>query len=437
MMVALFVASVALLFSAPSVLAQPTTSSNRFLFVIDTSAGMKPFEKGVQDSLFDMISTGMRGKMTNGDTYGLWLLGGDEIDMSFKMETWREKFKVEMGARTAMHVKEHGYRGKLDMAQSMKDVLAIVRGVGDVTLIFISNGETPLIKTPFDNAINARFQELAPVMKQKKATINTVLAAQDGKLVAWAVNSPDFPVEVPYVPPKPKPAPMVATKTPAPQATNTAPVTVASEAPTPARTRPNFGPIIITKDIVAQERRQFLALASTYTNEAGATPTATNPAPAPAAEMNTATTANTNGLTALTNLATVFVPNSNVAAKPAAIATTPSTKAPQTATNAVTNHAAPTALATLTKPEATNVATVTVSVSMPPAPLTTASSVPGNSHTSQPTETHSESSPLLWVAIGAGAALICMLSVLMVIRARRPEPSLVSQAIIRERMRAS
>jgi hypothetical protein len=350
------------------------------------------------------------------------------------MEMWREKFKVEMAARTALHVKEYGHRGKLNLDQAMNDVLAIVRGVGDVTVIYISNGEAPMVKTPFDAVINARYAELAPVMKRKKATINTVLAAQDGKLVAWAVNSPDFPVEIPYVPPKPKPAPVVVAKAPAPtpRATNAAPLTVATEAPLPLRPRPNAGPIIITKDIVAQERRQFLALASTFTtNEAGATAAPTNPAPAPVAETISPTTTTTSA-----PVVTALAPTSSVV-KPVALATTPAEKVLQTATNAPTNHAAPTAVTTLTKPETTNVATVTVSVSMPPAAPTTASSSPATANISQVPETHSESSPLLWVAVGAGAALICMLSVMLVMRSRRPEPSLVSQAIIRERMRVS
>ena len=78
---------------------------------------MKPFEKGVQASMFDLISSGVRGAMTNGDTYGIWLANG-ENDMSFKMEVWRDKFKVEMGARSALHVKEHGYSGKLNLRLS-------------------------------------------------------------------------------------------------------------------------------------------------------------------------------------------------------------------------------------------------------------------------------------------------------------------------------
>jgi len=439
--VAAFLFCLALLLSTASLLALPATNSNRFLFLIDTSAGMKPFEKGAQDSLFDSISSGLRGRMTNNDTYGIWLLN-EEVDTSFKMELWRDKFKVEQAAKAAVHLKEHGYRGRLNLDQAMNDVLAIVRAVGDVTLIFISNGETPLVSTPFDSDIKARFQELAPAMKRKKLTVNTVLAAQDGKLVAWAVNAPDVLMKIPVVPPKPKPAtPVIVARTPPPLVTNAAPVVVAPEAPPPARPRPASGPIIITKDIVALERRQFLALASTYTNEAGATPAGTNPVPAPAAESINEAPANTNFLTAATNPATapviVSLPTSNVAVKPPALATTPSGKAPQTATNSSTNQPAPAAVATLAKPAATDAAPMTVSASMPPATPAMDSSVPTHSNPSPTTEAHSESSRLFWVAIGAAAMLVCMLSVMMVLRVRRPEPSLVSQAIIRERMRTS
>ncbi len=406
------VSGLALWLSTASLLAQPATSSNRFLFIIDTSSSMKAFDKGVQDSLFELIYSGVRGHMTNGDTYGIWLMN-EENDMSFKMEMWRQKFTVEMGARAALHVKEHGFKGKLDLAQAMHDALAVIQGVGDLTVILISNGETPVSQTPFDDVINARYRELAPAMKRKKATINTVLAAQDGKLLAWAVNSPDYVVEIPSLPPKPKPPAPPIVLAPSSAVTNATRVAVAPVPAEPARARANVSPIIITKDIVAQERRQFLALASTLTNEPGAVSAVTNPAPNPVPEAVVAAAANV--LANATNMASVVKTG-----------LVPATNLP--ATNVAVMNS---------KPEATNLAVAAPPASTGPAATPPVGMAPAYLTAPPASEPHSASSPLWWVAIGAGAAFVCMFSVLLVTRARRPEPSLVSQAIIRERLRAS
>ena len=52
-----------------------TSAGKRFLFIVDTSAAMKPLDKPVRETLFDLIYSGVRGNMTNGDTYGVWLVG--------------------------------------------------------------------------------------------------------------------------------------------------------------------------------------------------------------------------------------------------------------------------------------------------------------------------------------------------------------------------
>ena len=76
-------------------------SSNRYLFIIDGSASMKPFEKITRDTLFDLVYSGVRGRMTNGDTYGVWI-AGEQNDTSFPMEMWKSKHAVESAARAAL-----------------------------------------------------------------------------------------------------------------------------------------------------------------------------------------------------------------------------------------------------------------------------------------------------------------------------------------------
>jgi hypothetical protein len=378
--------------------AEQTTSSNRFLFIIDTSASMKPFENVVREAMFDLIYSGMRGRMTNGDTYGLWLIG-EENDMSFKMETWRQRHTVEMAARAAAHVKDHGFKGKLKLSQALADATAVIKNVEDLTVILLSNGESPIGGTPFDDAINGRFVELAPQIKKAKATLNTALIARDGQFVAWAVNSPDFLIEVPYVAPTPKRAKPQAVAQKIPE---TAPAPAAKVAAPSATPRVAGPPIIITKDTVAQERRTFLAMTSTATNEPAAVPAATNmiaaATPVVATNVNEVKTA-----TATTN------------AVAQQLGTAP-TNAPVTKVVAATKSAA------------TNVASVV-------KPATPAAAIPATMGALADTTPATQGvHPLLWVGLGAGAAFTCVLAILVILRSRRQEPSLISQSLVRERV---
>ena len=380
------------LFLAITLLAAPVWSApkpegKRFLFIVDTSAGMKPLDMPLRQTLFDLIYSGARGHMTNDDTYGLWLVG-EKNNTSFPMESWKEKFAVEIAAKAVSHAKDHGFKGQANLTLALADASRIVKNIGDLTVILISNGETPLLGTPFDDAINARFRELAPVMKAAKATINTALVAQDGKFVAWAANAPQFLLDIPYVAPKPRPAKV--------EPPVTAPVAVAKPAKVvaaPPRLAANS--IIITKDSVAEERRSYVS-SSTMTSAPTASVVAavTNVVPEPLAVPAT------NAVTAAaTNL------TSNVVAKSAAPASLVTNLAPAT----------PAVVVVTTEIKSTN--TVALPAALPPV-----------------ASGRELSFIFLCAGAGAGGAFMIVLAVLFFTRASRREPSLISQAIARERM---
>ncbi len=375
------------LFLALTLLASPAWSApkaegKRFLFIVDTSAGMKSLEMPLRETLFDLIYSGARGSMTNGDTYGVWLVG-DQTDTSFPMETWRAKFAVEMGAKVVTHVKDHGFKGRANLAPTFVDVNRIVKNVEDLTVILISNGETPLTGTPFDEAINGRARELSPEMKLKKATVNTALVAQEGKFVAWALNSPQFLVEIPLVAPRSRPV-----KVELPVA---APVAVVKPASAAAPPRVASNPIIITKESVAEERRSYVSSATT-TNKPAETPVAivaTNVVPpAPALASNAVVNVVTN--------------QTNTVAHAAPVAT----NVPVSSVVSPVVH----------ETKATNA--ITAEVVTPPG---------------APVPARGLGFIFLCIGAGAGGALLIVSCVLFFSRGRR-EPSLISQAIAREHL---
>jgi hypothetical protein len=372
---------------------EPVASSNRFLFIVDTSAAMKPLETKVRETVFDLIYSGMRGQMTNGDTYGIWLINGQN-NTSFPMETWKHKHALELAASAAAYVKTNGAKGKAHLEVAFADAQNVLKNVGDLTVILVTDGSTPLMGTRFDEAINARWRETVPALKRAKATLNTVLVAQDGEFVAWAANSPEFLIEIPFVKPKPKPAKVEVAATNAPDST---PATVALASVAAPKPRVASSPIIITRETVAQEKRSY------YSSTA---PTETLP---------------------VTQVATIAVPEA----------------VPVTATN----------LAVVTNTEVTNaVAASTASESTSPntrpaissGPVATVEPVSIESVSFAPTKapavglTSSEGpsairNALLWAGVGAGAMLGCVMMVVMFLRRNRQEPSLISEALGRER----
>lgn len=378
--------------------AAPAPEPNRFLFIIDTSAGMKRLELPLRETIFDLIYSGARGRMTNGDTFGVWLIN-DRNDTSYPMETWKQKFIVEIGAKAVSNLKDKGFKGTARLDLAMADLQRILQNVGDLTVVLLSNGETPIAGTPFDDAINARYRELAPVMKAARGSLNTTLVARDGTFVAWGVNSPDFLMDFPVVPAKAKrPAPSAVVVRTEVQPPTTAP---AAPAPVPTVARVAANPIIITKESVATERKAFLnSISTTNTNPPAPViavvtpPVETNAAPAAVGTVtNLAATGPTNAATAVVAQVTSPVPVTNV--------------------SVVVKLAAATNGEPVRKAET---APVVIAVPTPALPRASGTSL-----------------VMLGVAAGAGGALLVVVGVLFFGRMRRQEPSLISQAIARER----
>jgi hypothetical protein len=399
----------ALLAYFAAVFVTPARSADRFLFIVDTSSSMKPLDNVVRETTFDFIYSGLHGHMTNGDTYGIWLVN-NENDTSFAMETWRPKYNVELGARASVHVKEHGFKGKARLDVAIAEAVRILKRVHDLTIVLLSNGETPIAGTPFDEEINARYRELAPVMKKAKLTLNTVLVAQDGAIVAWTVNTPESLIEVPYVAPKPPKPEIAAAKTNTVLAPSNLLDSAATTPVEPPKPRIASNPIIITKETVAQEKRSYQAMTTTgTTNEPPPLATNSTVAQVPTAETNA-----------------VPLPMTNIVeSRPAVAATNPPVlQSNAIVTAAATNRAETNAVAATTKIESTNVALV----------AKTASTLPLKVSAPQPARASISIHPALWVAMGAGAASLGVLTTVLIFRSRRREPSLISQAMVRQRI---
>jgi hypothetical protein len=380
----------------------PATGTNRFLFIIDTSAGMKTIEEPLREAVFDLIYSGVRGQMTNGDSYGIWLADAQN-DTSVGVEAWKQKFAVELAAKAALRVKDHGFKGKCALDVALADAARVAESVNDVTVVIVSNGETPFRGTPFDDAINAQITKLLPEMQKAKLPINAVLAARDGVFVAWALNSPDFLINSPTLPPRAVKAAsgLAQTTPPAPPATMKPIVT-----PKP-KPRIAANPIVITRETVDREKQALRAMASTDPASPVGT---TNPAQ-PAVTNSTIVTSKPTNAPVVTSPVPATALRS--AATDAVAQTLSESPQPTTQTNAETTERSG-----LVATSVRNVAAVIPLTTI--APETPAASPAASSRT------------FLYIGLGGAAALVLLVTIALIRRARAMEPSLITQL---ERMR--
>ena len=120
-----------------------------------------------------------------------------------------------MLSRAAYFLKKQRYEKKARPEVVIPDLAAVIESARDLTVYWVSDGNTELKGTPFDDLINAACFYRLRAAKQNPQPLVTTLFAQDGKLMAWAVTLAGEPTAIPRNPPKPmiavKPVPSAPT----------------------------------------------------------------------------------------------------------------------------------------------------------------------------------------------------------------------------------
>src|SRR6185436_19666862 len=78
---------------------------SRFLFVVETSTAMLPFEHAGRQVVFDLIFSGANGQMQSGDTIGIWTFGDDLRAGVFPMQGWTPEHKLQLAGQVGLFLK--------------------------------------------------------------------------------------------------------------------------------------------------------------------------------------------------------------------------------------------------------------------------------------------------------------------------------------------
>jgi hypothetical protein len=165
----------------------PLPAGDRFLFVVDTSAGMARLGNASRQAVFDLIESGLNGHMRPGDTYGLWTFNSEPQTGVFPMQVWNTN-TLELASRAEVFLRDQPYEKRARLAPTVARLNSIIALVQDVTIFIVTDGTTPIKGTPFDEGINAAFKQRLPEVRQVKKPLVTTLIARGGALVHWSVT---------------------------------------------------------------------------------------------------------------------------------------------------------------------------------------------------------------------------------------------------------
>src|SRR5882724_7326107 len=155
---ALCVLAIASASAAPK---ETAPEGNRFLFVVETSSAMLPFEHAGRQAVFDLIYSGINGQIHSNDTIGVWTFGETIHAGLFPMQVWLPEQKLQLAGQIGLFVKNQHYDKQAHLDRVVAKLLPLITSVKDVTVLIVTGHDAIWKGTTFDQEINLAYEKAA------------------------------------------------------------------------------------------------------------------------------------------------------------------------------------------------------------------------------------------------------------------------------------
>jgi hypothetical protein len=177
-----------------------TLSSNRWLFVVDTSRVMQHRAEAIRQVAATLLANGMTGQMRRGDTVGIWTYDAELHAGKFPVHTWTPENSRVFARDVFGFLQAQKFEKESRLGQVVPSWNVVVSNSEILTIILISGGEEKIKGTPFDDAINDIYEGWRDQQEKGHMPFVTVLRAEHGRITNQRVNMPPWPLELPPLP---------------------------------------------------------------------------------------------------------------------------------------------------------------------------------------------------------------------------------------------
>jgi hypothetical protein len=175
-------------------------SVDRCLIIVETSKSMQRRADATLNVVRELLMSGLNGQFHEGGTVGIWTYNEELFSGQFPLQVWSPTRTKPVTERAEGFLKGQTYKKR---GEFQKVVAALGRVVSDselLTVVLISSGESGVVGTPYDREINAVFEKWRDRQEKARAPFVTLWRVRKGKAAAYVVNTPPWPIQVPYLP---------------------------------------------------------------------------------------------------------------------------------------------------------------------------------------------------------------------------------------------
>jgi hypothetical protein len=195
--------------------ATSSSYSHRCLFIFDTSRSMERRVDGAQQTVVNLLSSGLNGQLHPRDTLGVWTYNEDLYSGRFPLQEWGPDARKKVPSTVTSFLVSQKFEKQAHFAKVLPPLQRLATNSTLLTIILISSGEEELHGTPFDQQINATYAQWREQQAKNRMPFVTLLRVVKGKMTAYAATAAPWALDVPPLPPEARPG-SVAQAKPAP-----------------------------------------------------------------------------------------------------------------------------------------------------------------------------------------------------------------------------
>jgi hypothetical protein len=173
---------------------------DRYLLIVETSKSMQRRADAVLGTVWYLLGSGLNGQFRDGGTLGVWTFNQDLSAGVFPLQAWSSSAQKDITQRTITFLKGQKYGKRANFDEVALALSRVIEASEVITVVLISSGDVKIRGTPFDDRINAAYQEFRVQQQKARMPFVTVLRARHGQVVDYIVNTPPWPLQVPRLP---------------------------------------------------------------------------------------------------------------------------------------------------------------------------------------------------------------------------------------------
>lgn len=191
-------------------------ANERFLLVIETSSATEKRAENIQKVAGAIVASGLSGHMLPGTTLGVWTFNDQLSTGKFPLRVWTPESRQHTAREVAQFLQQQEFKKSPRLTGVQAALTNLVAQSERITVIYVTSGSQPITGTPQDKLIADTFRSNAEKQRSLQMPFVTILRATKGQVVAAAVTTPPWSLEVPEYPDVTKPDPE-ALKPPTPE----------------------------------------------------------------------------------------------------------------------------------------------------------------------------------------------------------------------------